>query len=52
MSTSERNNAKEHMGRVQEHGKNCRCKETADMKPRELLKQMVSDLAFWKKKKK
>jgi hypothetical protein len=30
----------------------CRCKETSGMKPRELLKLMVSDLAFWKKVKK
>jgi len=30
----------------------CRCKETAAMKPRELLKLMISDLAFWKKSKK
>jgi hypothetical protein len=35
-------------------GKNdaCRCKETSQMTPRELLKLMVNDLAFWKKKKK
>ena len=30
----------------------CRCKETAQMTPRELLKLMMSDLAFWKKNKK
>ena len=30
----------------------CRCKETAHMTPRELLKLMMSDLAFWKKDKK
>ncbi len=30
----------------------CRCKETAHMTPRELLKLMMSDLAFWKKNKK
>jgi hypothetical protein len=35
-----------------EHGKACRCEETAAMKPRELLKLMISDLAFWKKAKK
>jgi hypothetical protein len=29
----------------------CRCKETAAMKPRDLLKLMISDLAFWKKEK-
>jgi len=27
----------------------CRCKEAATMTPRELLKLMMSDLAFWKK---
>lgn len=27
----------------------CRCKETAQMKPRELLGLMLKDLAFWKK---
>ena len=35
-----------------EHGKDCRCEETAAMKPGELLKLMISDLAFWKKAKK
>ncbi len=30
----------------------CRCKETSKMSPRELLKVMLSDLAFWKKGKK
>ncbi len=30
----------------------CRCKETSKMTPGELLKLMMSDLAFWKKKKK
>ncbi len=30
----------------------CRCKETSKMAPRELLMLMMSDLAFWKKKKK
>ncbi len=30
----------------------CRCKETSKMTPRELLMLMMSDLAFWKKKKK
>ncbi len=29
----------------------CRCKETSEMKPRQLLKLMLSDLAFWKKTK-
>jgi hypothetical protein len=31
---------------------NCRCKETAEMTPRELLRRMMNDLAFWKKEKK
>ena len=35
-----------------EEEKACRCEETAAMKPRELLKLMISDLAFWKKAKK
>lgn len=30
----------------------CRCKEASEMKPRELLKLMFSDLSFWKKTKK
>jgi hypothetical protein len=30
----------------------CRCKEVAEMKPRQLFGLMLSDLAFWKKKKK
>lgn len=30
----------------------CRCKEVSEMSPRELLKLMMSDLAFWKKTKK
>ena len=30
----------------------CRCKETALMKPRQLLKLMIDDLSFWKKKNK
>jgi len=29
----------------------CRCKEASDMSPGQLLKLMVSDLAFWKKMK-
>ncbi len=35
-----------------EEEKACRCEETASMKPGELLKLMISDLAFWKKAKK
>ncbi len=31
------------------HGEACRCKETSSMKPRELLRLMFTDLAFWKK---
>ena len=27
----------------------CRCKEASAMKPRELLRLMLGDLAFWKK---
>ncbi len=30
----------------------CRCKEASEMTPRELLKLMMKDLAFWKKAKK
>ena len=30
----------------------CRCKETSHMTPRELLRLMMNDLAFWKKAKK
>ena len=30
----------------------CRCKETSKMTPRELLRLMISDLAFWKDAKK
>ncbi len=35
------------------HGKEgtCRCKETSEMTPLELLKLMFNDLNFWKKKK-
>jgi hypothetical protein len=29
----------------------CRCKKTAHMNPRELLRLMISDLAFWRKEK-
>ena len=38
----------EHAG----HDDACRCKETSKMTPKELLKLMMSDLAFWKKEKK
>jgi len=30
----------------------CRCQETSNMTPRELLRLMLSDLSFWKKTKK
>ncbi len=30
----------------------CRCKEASEMKPSQLFKLMVGDLAFWKKAKK
>ena len=30
----------------------CRCKDASKMTPRELLRLMVNDLAFWKKAKK
>ena len=30
----------------------CRCKETSDMSPRQLLGLMFKDLAFWKRTKK
>ncbi len=32
-------------------GDDCRCKETSNMSPGQLLKLMVRDLAFWKKTK-
>ena len=31
-------------------GEGCRCEEVSKKTPRELLKLMLSDLAFWKKK--
>ena len=34
------------------HDEDCRCKETARMSPQELLRRMMSDLAFWKRPKK
>ncbi len=30
----------------------CRCKDVSAMKPRDLIRLMISDLAFWKKGKK
>jgi hypothetical protein len=46
----EREPAESHAG----EGKDgtCRCKEASEMTPRELLRLMFSDLAFWKKEKK
>ena len=35
-----------------DHDETCRCRETSEMKPRELLRLMMSDLAFWKRTKK
>jgi len=32
-----------------DHDDACRCKEASEMSPGELLKLMMSDLAFWKK---
>jgi hypothetical protein len=34
------------------HDETCRCKETSAMKPGDLFRLMMSDLAFWKKTKK
>lgn len=34
------------------HDDDCRCKETSVMTPRQLLKLMMRDLAFWKRPKK
>ncbi len=31
---------------------NCRCKKVSEMKPGDLLRLMMSDLAFWKRPKK
>ncbi|MDH4163597.1 MAG: hypothetical protein OEW15_13045 [Nitrospirota bacterium] len=31
------------------HDDACRCKETAQMTPKQLLGRMLNDLAFWKK---
>ena len=36
--------------KAQALGDLCRCKETALMKPRQLLQRMIDDLSFWKKK--
>lgn len=30
----------------------CRCKEVSEMSPRDLVRTMFNDLAFWKKEKK
>ncbi|OGW36921.1 MAG: hypothetical protein A2010_10260 [Nitrospirae bacterium GWD2_57_9] len=34
------------------HDDACRCKETSQMSPGQLLRVMINDLAFWKKPKK
>ncbi len=39
-------------GEHQDQNNECRCKETSRMSPRELLRLMIDDLAFWKKNKK
>jgi hypothetical protein len=33
----------------QENTEDCRCKATSEMKPRELLRLMMSDLLLWKR---
>lgn len=33
----------------EEQEENCRCKEVAKKTPREMLRLMISDVAFWKK---
>ncbi len=43
----ERTTAEKQTGAVNDDA--CRCKETSEMTPRELLGLMMSDLAFWKK---
>ncbi len=37
-------------GRHAHEGDACRCKTTSAMTPRELIKLMIDDLSFWKKK--
>jgi hypothetical protein len=44
----ENRTAEEHA--VESKDDDCRCKEASNMTPRELLKLMISDLAFWSKK--
>ncbi len=39
-------------GEHQDKDSECRCNETSRMSPRELLRLMIDDLAFWKKNKK
>ena len=49
-SEKEKEAAKERTGAGT--GDACRCKETSEMTPRQLVGLMISDLAFWKKTKK
>jgi hypothetical protein len=42
----------EEAAEAREGDDDCRCKEASKMSPGQLLKLMVSDLAFWKKRKK
>jgi len=35
----------------EENEENCRCKEVAKKTPREMLRLMIDDMAFWKKAK-
>jgi len=44
----EKNRDKADLRSVASHD-DCRCKEVSEMNPRELLRLMMSDLAFWKK---
>lgn len=44
-------NKKESAREAMRGEEDCRCKEMSQKKPRELLKVMIGDLSFWKKKK-
>lgn len=46
---TEKTNAEKQAGAAE--GDACRCKEASRMTPGELLRLMMSDLAFWKKAK-
>ncbi len=43
---------KEKEPKKEEVGESCRCEEVARKTPRELFRLMLSDLAFWRRKKK